>query len=74
MTSQSKTWIELRVIRDKDGESLSGLARRAGVAVGHLSDLENGKRQPTAAVIKKLAAALNVPMSVLEPRRTEDAA
>lgn len=64
-----KTWIELRVLREKDGHSLSSLSREAKVALGYLSDLENGKRRPSAAVIVKLATALNVPKSMLEPRR-----
>jgi transcriptional regulator with XRE-family HTH domain len=69
-----RTWVELRVIREKDGHSLSSLAKAANVALGHLSDLENGKREPTAAVIKKLSRALNVPMSVLEKHRRAGAA
>lgn len=36
---------------------------------GHLSDLERGRREPTPAVLKKLAVALNVPVSVLEKHR-----
>ena len=69
-----KTWLELRVLRTKDGQSLSELARRSGVALGYLSDLEAGKRNPTPTVIRKLATALNVPMSVLEPRTPQDGA
>lgn len=67
-------WVELRVLREKDGHSLSSLAKAAGVALGHLSDLENGKREPTAAVTKKLSRALNVPVSVLEKHRRAGAA
>jgi transcriptional regulator with XRE-family HTH domain len=67
------TWIELRVLRQKDGHSLSSLARTAEMSLGYLSDLEAGKRKPNPGVIKRLATALNVPMSVLEPRRPEDA-
>lgn len=73
-TTAPKVWQELRVLREKDGQTLSELARRAGVALGHLSDLENGKRRPTPVVIRKLAKALNVPMSILEPPRDVDAA
>lgn len=70
----TKTWIELRVLREKDGHSLSSLSRESSVSLGYLSDLENGKRRPTAPVIAKLAKALNVPKSMLEPRRDLDAA
>lgn len=62
-------WTELRVLREKDGQTLKQLSSASGIALGHLSDLENGKRRPTPAVIHKLATALNVPLSMLEPRR-----
>ncbi|MGW1675963.1 helix-turn-helix domain-containing protein [Saccharopolyspora sp. NPDC002376] len=66
-------WLELQVIRSKDGLSLQALARLANVSAGHLSDLEQGNRQPTAPLIKRIALALNVPVSVLEPSpRDED--
>lgn len=73
------TWTELRVLRTKDGHSLASLARAAvdengkPMSIGYLSDLENGKRYPNPRVIKRLATALNVPMSMLEPRRVLEA-
>lgn len=39
------------------------------MSLGYLSDLEAGKRSPNPRIIKRLARALNVPMSMLEPRR-----
>lgn len=66
-------WLELQVIRSKDGLTLQQLSRLANVAVGYLSDLEQGNRQPTAPIIKRIALAINVPVSVLEPSpRSED--
>lgn len=64
-----KTWQELRVLREKDGHSLTSLARSAKMSLGYLSDLENGRREPNARVTKQLALALNVPISVLEKHR-----
>lgn len=70
-----KVWLELRVIREKDGHSLASLARAVKnaegkpMSLGYLSDLENGKREPSAAITKRLAQALNVPVSVLEKDR-----
>lgn len=61
-------WIELQVLRRKDAMTLEQLSKAAGVALGHLSDLENGKRKPTARIIAKLAEAMNCPKSMLEPR------
>lgn len=71
MGSDTSTWLELRVLREKNGDSLTSLARRAEMSLGYLSDLENGKREPNARMIKKLAVALNVPVSVLEKHRRE---
>lgn len=62
----------LRILREKDGHTKLSLAKAAGVAIGYLSDLENGKRPGNATVIAKLAAALNVPKSMLEARRVDD--
>lgn len=67
--AQYTPWIELKVLREKDGHSLRSLADAVPMALGHLSDLEAGKRRPTPKVIVKLATALNVPKSMLEPRR-----
>lgn len=65
-TPHHGVWLELRVIRTKDGHTLTSLAEAAGMSLGYLSDLENGRRRPNAKVTKKLAVALNVPVSVLE--------
>ncbi|QDK02801.1 Cro protein [Gordonia phage Squiddly] len=70
--SQYGIWQELRVIRTKDGHSLSSLAKAAGISLAYLSDLENGHRWPNATQLKKLAMALNCPMSVLERHRNVD--
>lgn len=69
MTKAPDTWWELRVIREKDGHTLTSLAKAAGMSLGYLSDLENGRRWPNATVTKKLATTLNVPVSVLEKPR-----
>ena len=71
-TSEPDIWWELRVIREKDGHTLTSLARAAGMSLGYLSDLENGRRWPNAVMTKKLAVALNVPVSVLEKARRVD--
>ena len=61
--------IALTVLREKDGHSKSSLAAAAGVSLGYLSDLESGRRKGNPDVIGKLAAALNVPRSMLEKKR-----
>jgi transcriptional regulator with XRE-family HTH domain len=81
MTNAPRGWVELRVLRSKDGHSLSSLARAAvdddgkPMSLGYLSDLEAGKRRPNPRVIARLAKALRCPKSMLEPRYdSEDAA
>lgn len=66
---ESTTWVQLRVLRTKDGHSITSLSKAAGISVSYLSELESGSREPNARMTKKLAAALNVPMSVLEKHR-----
>ncbi|WP_314738528.1 helix-turn-helix domain-containing protein [Mycobacteroides abscessus] len=65
-------WTEYRVVREKDGSSSTEVHRRTGISLSHLSDLENGRRMPTPDVLKKLARALNCPVSVLERERRVD--
>lgn len=66
-------WHELRVARTKDGQSLTGLAKKAEMSLSYLSDLERGRQLPSAEAVRKLAIALNIPRSVLERERRVDA-
>lgn len=70
--SEFGPWNELRVIRTKDGHSLASLSKASGVSLGYLSDLEGGHRWPNATQLKKLALALNCPVSVIERHRNVD--
>lgn len=76
MPKLSKTehgvWDALRTHRTKDGQSLTKLADTAGLSLSYVSDLERGRQLPSAEATKKLAAALNVPVSVLERHRYVD--
>lgn len=58
-------WHELRVIRERSGLSSAALAREAKMARSYLSQLETGERWPNPTVTKKLAAALQVPYTVI---------
>lgn len=71
---ERQIWTSLRVLREKDGHTLTSLAHAADMSLGYLSDLENGRREPNPRVTLKLAHALNVPTSVLEKHRREVAA
>lgn len=48
----------LRAARAASGLSVRALAARAGLSRGHVSDLQRGRRQPSAAALARLAAAL----------------
>lgn len=50
----------LRRIRSKAGISQSDVAKSLGVSRGFVSDIENGKRNPTLATIARIAKAINV--------------
>lgn len=67
----------LTIIRQKDGHSIRSLASLVEISPQYLSDIEAGRRtlKRNPGLIKALAAALNVPTSMLERRAPgEDAA
>ena len=55
----------LRAWREHRGLSLQALADAASVSKPYVSQIESGKRTGTAATLKKLANALNVPSVLL---------
>lgn len=55
----------VRALRAARGDSLDALAMRAGVSRSMISLVERGEASPTAAVLVKLAAALDVKLSAL---------
>jgi transcriptional regulator with XRE-family HTH domain len=56
---------KLRVLRAREGLSLTEAAARAGVTRDTLSDLEHGKRQPYMPTLSKIAAGYGVPVEGL---------
>lgn len=55
----------LRAIRQRTGDTITGLGQRAGVDRTTLSRMESGERPGTPAQIKALAKALKVPMAAI---------
>ncbi|WP_197523933.1 helix-turn-helix domain-containing protein [Cupriavidus sp. USMAHM13] len=55
----------LRLCRSAKDLSLETLAERAGISTSYLSRLENDKREPTLALVSKLAESLEVPLPVI---------
>lgn len=66
--SERTPWIELKTLRAKDNMTLKQLSGVTGLSFTYLSDLEIGRRRPSASAISKIALAMNVPKSMLEPR------
>ena len=57
----------IRELRDKQDLSLREFAKRLGVtSAAHVSDIENGRRNPSPELLAKIAQALGVPISEFE--------
>ena len=57
----------LRVIRERSGLTVTGLAELAGMKQSHLSNIEAGRRQASEDVIVALARALKTELiAILE--------
>lgn len=55
----------LKRIRTEKGISQVDIARSLDVSRGFISNIENGKRNPTLATIAKIAQAIGVPIDEL---------
>jgi Helix-turn-helix len=55
----------LRVLREWRNVTQVYLALKTDIGQGYISDLENSRRKGTAAALKKIARALNVPLELL---------
>ena len=55
----------LRVLREWRDMTQLELSFKTDIGQGYISDLEVGRRKGTAAVLKKIATALNVPLDLL---------
>lgn len=63
----------LRVLMEKDGATVVGLAPRVGISRQYLGDILAGRRtlKRNPELVNRLAHALNVPRSMIERRTTE---
>jgi transcriptional regulator with XRE-family HTH domain len=62
--------VAVRVLREKDGQAQSALAKQVGISPQYMSDIEAGRRDAKPDVLKRIAVALNVPLSMIEKRRS----
>lgn len=51
---------KLKHLRETMGWSLVDIADMTGMKTGHISDIENNKRNPRPATVKKLCSGLNI--------------
>ncbi len=65
MTVVKQLGMRLAYLRKKKGWSQEELAFRSGVNKNYLSDLENGRRNPSLRIIEQIAVALEVTLSDL---------
>lgn len=56
---------KLRILRENAAMSLSSLSEAAGISVSYLSEIERGNVYPAIDTLKRIAAALDVPLSSL---------
>ena len=63
--------MHLKRLREQHGLSVRALAHKAKMSYTYVSNVENGKADPSLSVLKRLAAALGITASELiqEPRR-----
>lgn len=66
-----RTRLKVKDVRTEKGFSQRQLARKSGVSLGHISELESGKANPSLLTLDKLAAALNVEVFDLLDRTTD---
>ena len=57
----------IRAIRKHRGLSKKELAEKTGLRQGDVAEIEAGKKTSSASSLKAIAAALAVPLDVLEP-------
>ena len=55
----------VRILRESNEVRLGDLAKRADLSVSMLSMIECGQREPSLGALRRLAAALGVPLDVL---------
>jgi len=63
----------LRIVRIEKGMSQGDIEKRTGLLRSYLSRVENGHTIPSVGTLRKIAAALDVPMAELVDASEKDA-
>jgi transcriptional regulator with XRE-family HTH domain len=59
---QAEPGTTLRALREQRALTIASLARRVGISAAAISQIESGTVQPSVTTLRKLAAALEVPV------------
>jgi ribosome-binding protein aMBF1 (putative translation factor) len=67
-----KRWLDsvscrIKQARESAGLTQTELSAQTGLPQSHISRLENGQHSPSFATLEKIAKALNIPISQLDP-------
>ena len=65
MTINKQLGYRIRYLRQQKNWSIEDLALEAGINRNYLGDLERGTRNPSLAVLNKIAFALGIDLAVL---------
>lgn len=65
MRIEAQLGMRIVYLRKKKGMSQEDLALEANINTNYLSDLENGRRNPTLRILEKIATALHIDVSEL---------
>lgn len=65
MKAREQLGMRIKYLRNQLNWSQEDLALEANINKNYLSDLENGRRNPSLDILEKIAAALNISLSEL---------
>ena len=65
MTAQEQLGMRIKYLRQKLKWSQEDLALNANVNKNYISDLENGRRNPSLQILERIAVALNISLEEL---------
>lgn len=55
----------IKLCRQHKGMTLAALAEKSELSTAYISQLEQGKRDPSFSTVEKIASGLNIPLVVL---------
>lgn len=64
---------QLRTIRKQQGATLRDVSARANVALGYLSEIERGQKEPSSELLSSICSALEISVSSLLRAVTNEA-